>query len=289
MPFDPPPAGRPSPAVRAACLVLLAAAAWFAAWLWWDWWVMDAGRADPWLTAASWSGDLLALAACGWAVATGAAWVPPDPALARRVTVGLVVGLAADLLASGATVVADHRGFERSVAVVGTAVAVEAGPRVRRGERGAVRLTVSFPTPAGPHTATTAVLIGANGRPGDLPAAAGGWAARSLRVLPGQAGPPPAVRARYDPGRPSRFWVGAQEWHDLSFGRVVLLFLPGMQLTFLLYDPLFARAFGGLTGTRTSSGVTDPANWATVGPARAGVVSLPLLIAFGTLEAGWWG
>ena len=109
----------PSAGARAACLALLAAATVFAAWLWWDWWVMDAGRAAPWLTAASWSGDILALLACGWAVATGAAWVPPDPALARRVTAGLVLGLAADLLASGATVVADHRGFDRSVAVVG--------------------------------------------------------------------------------------------------------------------------------------------------------------------------
>ena len=161
---------------------------------------------------------------------------------------------------------------------------------MRRGERGAVRLTVSFPTPAGPHTATTAVLVDANGRPGDLPAAAGGWAARVAGGVAGRGG---AAARRFGRvmtrgGRAGSGWA-LRSGTTCRSGRVVLLFLPGMQLAFLLGDPLFARAFGGLSGVRTSSGVTDPGNWATVGPARAGVVSLPLLIAFGTLEAGWWG
>ncbi|NNJ25803.1 hypothetical protein [Alienimonas chondri] len=260
-------------------------AAAFSCWLWWDWWVLEYGRSEPWLALLCWWGDVTALLACLWALARGTAFVvPADRTAARWATVGVAVSLLADLGATGLLLARDHHGFARSIPAIGQPSAVQAGSSTRSLERGDVLLTIEFPTPG----AESPSHVGGVKTRLAPPAIAGernplqAWISNELWIGQDPRIPTPAVPVRYDPEWPGRFWLAGQEWTDFSPGRLAVVLLPVIQIWSILFGPLDALAdrFAGRKNYWPSDRV-DEFVWATTGPARAAVVSLPILFFTG--------
>ena len=282
-----PPSGPPRPWVRALCLAAVLGATAVAAGLWWDWWVFEFARSEPWRAALSWWGDGVALLTCLWAIGIGSAWTAPaDRDAARWATVGVTLSLLADCGVTASLLVADARGSARAVPAIGQVAGADGSARIADGQSGQIRLRVRFPLAGGGvHEGRVALFLGRN-QPGDLPPDLRLWLGRTLSDLPGAAGPPPAVAVRYDPAWPGRFWLAKQEWGDLSVGRLSVCMLPLMQLALILFDPLEALLTARRPTDRRPEGM-DELTWATTGPCRVAFVSLPLLIVVGLIEQGW--
>ena len=283
-----------SAGVRTAAVAATLLAVWLTARLWWDWWAVEWARSEPWRSAASWSGDLAALAACLWHLAFGR-WGDPDPERPPRprtgwAAAGVILALLADLAATGSVLWAERAGSARAIPAAGRVTHAAATSHVAAGRDGLARLTVTFPLADGrPFVGRTTEEVGPGGDPADrvrrgpprLPRAVSDWVVRHADRGRPAPGPSPAVAVRYDPAWPARFWVGRQRWGDLSLARLALsVLLPLVQLTLVLAEPV-DRLLGRLGLRRGPSAFDAPLIRLFTGPTRAAAVSLPLLLLLG--------
>ena len=288
-----PAVDRPSPARRAANAAVLAGGVALAGWLWWDWWVFEFDRNEPWRALLSWWGDAFAVAWCLLALLTGRAslrlsagrpaWWERDGATlaearraARWAWAGMTLSVAGDLGVTASQAWADRAGYARAAPVVGRVTGAEVAAADKHGDR-QVRLQITFPTPAGPHAGRAFLNYRADGNP-DLPKPLLGWLRRTIDGFPNGRAAPPAVGVRYDPEWPGRFWVDGTDWDDWSFARFFLMALPAMQFVWLLMDaPDLLR-----------DGVADGGSLVALGPWAMGVVTVPLLIFCGVMQRMGW-
>ncbi|QDT15787.1 hypothetical protein [Alienimonas californiensis] len=285
------PTERPSVARRAVNATLLVGGVVLACWLWWDWWVLECHRTEPWRAVLGWWGDAVALLWCLFALLSGRANLslsnigPPTTPFdwrrladrrraARWAWVGMLLSVTADLGVTVSQAWADRRGEAQSVAVAGEVLSAEIGPPDKHGVR-QVRLRVRFPTPDGPQAGAIGIRFDAGPNP-DLSPALTGWLRRAVhggRVPPN----PPTVAVRYDPGWPGRFWVDDTTWDDWTFARFFLMILPVVQALWLLMDaPGIFR------------GVPDDTDLSAMGPWAVAIVTLPMLIFCGVLQRMGW-
>lgn len=287
--FQPPE--RPSVARRALNATLLAGGVVLACWLWWDWWVLEFHRTEPWRAVLGWWGDAVALLWCLFALLSGRANLslsgvgpPPTPFDWRRLAdrrraarwawVGMLLSVTADLGVTVSQAWADRQGEAQSVAVAGDVLSAEIGPPDKHRAR-QVRLRVRFPTPDGPQEGAIGVRFNAGPNP-DLSPALAGWLRRAIHGVPVPPNPP-GVTVRYDPDWPGRFWVDDTTWDDWTFARFFLMILPVTQALWLLMDaPGIFR------------GVLDDTALSAMGPWAVAIVTLPMLLFCGVLQRMGW-
>ena len=209
----------------------------------------------------------------------------------------MLFSLGLDFAVSLGGYAADFRANARSQPALGWPADAERvdGPR---GDGADVRLRIRFLLPPGDdgqvrtHLGSTTVRLPPPaewpGRaavgPDRLPPNLAAWAWRAA-VVPGN-GPgwfPPPVPVRYDPAHPGRFWVGEQTWDRGAPSRLLLAFLPVLQIGILL-SSLRWRPWPTVPDPRAG----DPLArlLATHLPAFPLVSELIFLAGWGVLEAG---